>query len=90
MFAWRLTLIVQDGRIYGRVVFIICECKWGPLLKCRGSLHVVETLRECSGGVWSGGGWSTVRPQRASIESALDLHAGRDHIFLSLLQNACT
>ena len=44
--AWRLTLIVQDGRIYGRVVFIVCECKWGPLLKCRGSLHVVETLRE--------------------------------------------
>jgi hypothetical protein len=46
MRAWRLTLIVQDSRIYERVVIVVCGCKWGPLLKCRGNLHVEETLEE--------------------------------------------
>jgi hypothetical protein len=45
----RLTLIVQDTRICERVVFIACKRKGGPLLKCRGSLHVEKTLEK---GVW--------------------------------------
>jgi hypothetical protein len=46
MSARRLTLLVQDSRTCEKVVFVACERKRGPLVKCRGNLHVEKPLEK--------------------------------------------